>query len=208
MATKIIETNIVSLSGVAVTPFKLSHELFGEHFYITYICSERTSGAADIIPVMVSDRATDVSADIVGKWIEIEGSYRSYNYTSEGSKHVILTVFANELFRLESGTFENKNEIYLDGFVCKKPVYRTTPLGREITDIIVAVNRSYNRCDYIPCIAWGRNARFAEKLEIGSQVKIEGRIQSREYEKCIEGSEEPEIRTVYEVSANKIERVC
>ena len=118
-----------------------------------------------------------------------------------------MTVFANELFRLESGTFEDKNEIYLDGFVCKKPVYRTTPLGREITDIIVAVNRSYNRCDYIPCIAWGRNARFAEKLEIGSQVKIEGRIQSREYEKCIEGSEEPEIRTVYEVSANKIERV-
>lgn len=207
MATKIIETNIVSLSGVAVTPFKLSHELFGEHFYITYICSERTSGAADVIPVMVSDRATDVSADIVGKWIEIEGSYRSYNHMYGGKSRLVLTVFANGFFDIANGVSQEKNEIYLDGFICKNPVYRETPLGREIAEIIVAVNRSYNRCDYIPCIAWGRNARFAAKLEIGNQVKISGRIQSREYEKYIEGFEEPEIRTVYEVSANKIERV-
>ena len=207
MATKVIETNIVSLAGVSVTPFEFSHELFGERFYITYISIERSSGIADVIPVMVSERSTNIKDVVVGTWVKISGSYRSYNHNITGKKQLVLTVFANEFDVLEEGTLEESNDIYIDGFVCKQPVYRVTPLGREIADVIVAVNRSYGRTDYIPCILWGRNARFAEKLKIGEEVRINGRIQSREYEKVVEAEKEPEIRTAYEVSVSKIVRV-
>ena len=207
MATKVIETNIVSLTGVSVTPFEFSHELFGERFYITYISIERSSGIADVIPVMVSERSTNIKDGIMGTWVKISGSYRSYNHNITGKKQLILTVFANEFDVLEEGALEESNDIYIDGFVCKQPVYRVTPLGREIADVIVAVNRSYGRTDYIPCILWGRNARFAEKLKIGEEVQINGRIQSREYEKVVEAEKEPEIRTAYEVSVSKIVRV-
>lgn len=207
MATKVIETNIVSLAGVSVTPFEFSHELFGERFYITYILIERSSGIADVIPVMVSERSTNIKDVVVGTWVKISGSYRSYNHNITGKKQLVLTVFANEFDVLEEGTLEESNDIYIDGFVCKQPVYRVTPLGREIADVIVAVNRSYGRTDYIPCILWGRNARFAEKLKIGEEVRINGRIQSREYEKVVEAEKEPEIRTAYEVSVSKIVRV-
>ena len=207
MATKVIETNIVSLAGVSVTPFEFSHELFGERFYITYILIERSSGIADVIPVMVSERSTNIKDVIVGTCVKISGSYRSYNHNITGKKQLVLTVFANEFDVLEEGTLEESNDIYIDGFVCKQPVYRVTPLGREIADVIVAVNRSYGRTDYIPCILWGRNARFAEKLKIGEEVRINGRIQSREYEKVVEAEKEPEIRTAYEVSVSKIVRV-
>lgn len=195
--------NKVMLVGDVVSNYEYNHDNHGESFYTFKVRIERTSGHSDIIPVLLSDRLVDVNENIVGRNVSITGQYRSYNQTdSNGKKRLVLLVFAKDV-EIDS-ILPCVNEIDMIGYVCKEPVYRETPLGREISDLLVAVNRAYGKSDYIPCIAWGRNARFASKLDIGTKIHIKGRIQSREYSKNI-SNEEVEIRTAYEVSVIEIE---
>ena len=146
-----------------------------------------------------------------GEYIVVEGQLRSYNRYIDGRNRLILTIFARELYSPSDEEelkelLRKPNEIYLDGFICKAPIYRTTPFGREITDLLVAVNRPYNKSDYIPSIAWGRNARYCKGLEIGDNIRIWGRLQSREYQKKL-GEEEVQTKIAYEVSISKMEKV-
>ena len=205
MADKIFENNQVSIIGEIVSGFQYSHEVYGEGFYMVEVSVSRLSDFVDYIPVMVSERLIDVKADYTGQYIYVNGQFRSFNRHEEHKNRLVLSVFARELEFLEDASEENaSNQIFLDGYVCKETVYRKTPLGREIADLLVAVNRSYGKSDYIPCICWGRNARFASGFEVGSHVQIWGRIQSREYVKKISETE-VEKRTAYEVSVSKIE---
>lgn len=206
MVDKVIENNKVCIVGEIVSDFQYSHEVYGEGFYIINVSVNRLSNMADVIPLMISERLIDVTKDYKGQMLEVIGQFRSYN-RHEGTKNrLVLSIFVRELQFVESMPEEqNKsNQIYLDGFICKPPVYRKTPLGREIADVLVAVNRPYGKSDYIPCIAWGRNARYAATLEVGSHLLIWGRVQSREYTKKID-EEQVEKRVAYEVSISKIE---
>ena len=205
MADKIIENNQVSIMGKIDTGFTFSHQVFGEGFYTMELLVRRLSDSEDRIPVMVSERLLDITQDYTGQYIEIHGQFRSYNRHEEKHNRLVLSVFAREVnFVEEQDESLPVNQIFLDGFICKPPVYRKTPLGREIADMLLAVNRPYGKSDYIPCICWGRNARFAGNLEIGSRIQLIGRIQSREYQKRV--SENELIRRVaYEVSVNKLE---
>lgn len=206
MADKIFENNQVSIVGTIVSDFRYSHEVYGEGFYMVDVSVNRLSNFVDIIPVMVSERIVDVTENYDGRLIYVQGQFRSYNRHEEKKNRLVLSVFARELEFIEEESDELKsNQIYLDGYICKEPIYRKTPLGREIADLLIAVNRSYGKSDYIPCICWGRNARFASGFEVGSHVEIWGRIQSREYVKKI-NEEETEKRIAYEVSVSKIER--
>lgn len=200
-----IENNKVRIVGEIVGQFEYSHEVFGENFYIGQLKIERTSGILDFIPIMVSDRMVDISADWNGIFVEIEGSFRSCNKNEEGKKRLMLSVFVREFKQLEN-TYYNDNNIELDGYICKEVIYRKTPLGREVADLLIAVNRPYRKTDYIPCIAWGRNAVYSSELEVGTRIKLYGRIQSREYAKRISDTE-TETRTTYEVSISKLEVV-
>lgn len=206
MGTRIIESNQLLLTGVIATPFSFSHESYGERFYITYLSVMRFSGNQDLIPIMVSERLVDTTKDLTGEWARIEGCYRSQNLKFDGKTKLSLYAFARNFD--VSGNFDkdDENDIYLEGFVCKQPSYRITPLGREITDIVLAVNRPYGKSDYIPCIFWGRNAKFASEFDVSTKLIIYGRIQSREYAKHVGEGVEPEIRTAYEVSVSKVER--
>lgn len=199
---KIIENNRVTISGEIVSDFEFSHEVLDEGFYIAYLSSKRTSSTVDVIPIMVSERLVDVKEDRKGQCVMVTGQFRSYNKREGDRNKLILYVFAREFEEVQA-PFEEENSIFLEGHICKQPNYRETPLGREIADILFAVNRPYGKSDYIPCIAWGRNARFAGNLEIGTHIQIEGRIQSREYQKRISETE-TETRTAYEVSVSKI----
>ena len=205
MADKIIENNQVSIMGKIDTPFTFSHQVFGEGFYTMELLVKRLSDSQDRIPVMVSERLVDVSQDYVGEYIEIHGQFRSYNRHEEKHNRLVLSVFARELKFVEDED-ENApvNQIFLDGYICKPPVYRKTPLGREIADLLLAVNRPYGKSDYIPCICWGRNARFASGFQVGGHVQIWGRIQSREYLKRLD-DETTQKRVAYEVSVSKLE---
>ncbi len=204
MEERMFENSRVTISGEIVSGFEFSHEIFGEGFYISQLSSKRTSGTADVIPIMVSDRLTDVKADWKGRTVRIEGNFRSYNKHEGNRNRLMLSVFAREFEECEELSFSGDcNSVLLDGFLCKEPKYRETPLGRQIGDILVAVNRPYGKSDYIPCIAWGRNARFAGNLEVGAHITIKGRIQSREYQKRISETG-TETRTAYEVSVGKI----
>lgn len=205
-AERIVENNVVSLIGIIVEECSFSHKVFSEGFYIFKVRVPRLSENEDILPVTVSERLIDVNLLKKGIGIEVKGQLRSYNYYSDSKNRLVLTVFARELNILEEAEEEIKgiNEISINGFVCKAPVYRKTPFGREITDILVAANRSYNKSDYIPVITWGRNARFAGELNIGDNIKISGRIQSRVYRK--KNGDDVEERTAYEVSVSKIEK--
>lgn len=206
MADKIFENNQVSIVGTIVSDFRYSHEVYGEGFYMVDVSVNRLSNFVDIIPVMVSERIVDVTENYDGRLIYVQGQFRSYNRHEEKKNRLVLSVFARELEFIEEESDELKsNQIYLDGYICKEPIYRKTPLGREIADLLIAVNRSYGKSDYIPCICWGRNARFASGFEVGSHVEIWGRIQSREYVKKI-SEDETEKRIAYEVSVSKIER--
>lgn len=165
----------------------------------------RLSDSADIIPVMISERLINVEEDYTGEYIRVAGQFRSYNRHEEKKNRLVLSVFAREVEFLEDEVENAKtNQIYLDGYICKTPVYRKTPLGREIADLLIAVNRPYGKSDYIPCICWGRNARYASAFEVGGHVLIWGRIQSRDYMKKI-GENETEKRVAYEVSVSKLE---
>ena len=210
MLDKVIENNRVCIIGEIVSEFTFSHEVFGEGFYIANVSVNRLSDMVDVIPIMISERLIDVTKDYRGMKIEVAGQFRSYN-RHEGTKNkLVLSIFVRELRFIEEDEMPEEqsksNQIFLDGFVCKPPIYRKTPLGREIADVLVAVNRPYGKSDYIPCIAWGRNARFAGGLEVGSHLQVSGRVQSREYTKKI-GEDEVERRVAYEVSVSKIDLV-
>ncbi len=207
MTTDNILNNEVELTGTVETDLKFNHEVYGEGFYSFVIKVLRLSDISDLINVTISERLLKDHTITKGDSVSITGQFRSYNnYTDSGNK-LMLTVFARDInLNPDPMSFKNPNNIYLNGFLCKKPVYRTTPFGREITDLLVAVNRAYNKSDYIPCIAWGRNARFAEGLEVGENIKIHGRIQSRDYQKRI-SEDETITKTAYEISISKMETV-
>lgn len=207
MADKVLENNQVTITGEVVSGFQFSHEVFGEGFYLADIKVKRLSESEDVIPLMISDRLIDVTQDYTGEHIKVAGQFRSYNRHDEKKNRLVLSVFVREIDFVEEEMDTTKtNQILLDGFICKAPVYRKTPLGREIADLLVAVNRPYGKSDYIPCICWGRNARFASSFEVGGRVQIIGRIQSREYMKKLSETES-EKRVAYEVSVSKLEYI-
>ena len=208
MNTNYSENNNLVLKGKIVSEKAYSHEIYGEKFYIFNLEVLRLSSTSDIIPITVSERLITNIDLIIGKQVEVEGQFRSYNNYENEKNRLVLTVFAKEIKYIEDESEEDKvtNEVILVGYVCKKPIYRQTPFGREIADILLAVNRAYNKSDYIPCIAWGRNARFCENMEVGTEVKITGRVQSRNYEKKYENGT-VENRVAYEVSIASLEIV-
>ena len=216
MDTNYLENNYLTLVGKVTGEKRFSHEIYGERFYIFDLSIPRLSGNADVIPVTVSERLITDSMLEEGKKLMVKGQFRSYNSYENEKNKLILTVFAKDIVEVkETETTEEEeneivskdtitNEVVLVGFVCKKPIYRQTPFGREIADLLLAVNRAYNKSDYIPTIAWGRNARFCQNLEVGTQVKIVGRVQSRQYEKKFEDGTS-EVRVAYEVSVGSLE---
>ena len=205
MVDKVIENNQVIMAGEIVSEFVFSHEVFGEGFYMLEISVRRLSNSYDVIPLMISERLIDVTQDYRGETIAVSGQFRSYNRDEEKKNRLVLSVFVRELeFAEEEPESSRTNQIFLEGYICKMPVYRKTPLGREIADLLVAVNRPYGKSDYIPCICWGRNARYASGFEVGAHIQLWGRIQSREYTKKI-SEEEIERRIAYEVSVSKLE---
>jgi len=202
----LMENNKVVLLGRVVEEPKLSHEVYGEKFYQFVLEVKRLSGSLDLIPVIFSERLLVLESLKVGTIVKLNGQFRSYNNPEAGKSKLVLMVFAREVILTEASEEENQNEIYLEGFVCKKPNYRQTPFGREISDLLVAVNRAYNKSDYIPCIAWGRNAKYCESFEVGDKIKVYGRVQSREYEKKNEDGSVNK-RVAYEISVSKLEKV-
>ena len=206
MSDKIIENNQVTIMGKVATEFSFSHEVFGEGFYMVEVEVKRLSSSEDRIPLMISERLIDVTQDYTGEYIMVHGQFRSYNRHEEQKNRLVLSVFVREISFMEEEPDGTKtNSIWLDGYICKEPIYRKTPLGREIADLLLAVNRPYGKSDYIPCICWGRNARYASGFEVGEHVQVLGRIQSREYVKRISDTE-TEKRVAYEVSVSKLEK--
>lgn len=205
MTEQFLQNNQVTIAGEIISEFTFSHQIYGEGFYIVDVKVNRLSDAYDIIPLMISERIIDVTEDYIGCKIEAKGQFRSFNRHENGKNHLVLSVFVRTLEFLDVEEEHNRpNQIFLDGYICKEPVYRMTPLGREIADILIAVNRAYGKSDYIPCICWGRNARFAGTLEIGSHIALWGRIQSRDYQKRLSDGSFLK-RTAYEVSVSKME---
>lgn len=193
--------NKVYVRGEILSSAKFSHEVYGEGFYEMEVMVKRLSGQADVLPITVSERLMQEKDLQVGKTISAIGQFRSYNKLVENKSKLMLTVFVREI--VEDDLSKNPNVVTLSGYICKEPIYRTTPFNREIADVLLAVNRAYNKSDYIPCIAWGRNARFVKNLQVGDFMTVSGRIQSREYQKKFS---EDDVRTMvaYEVSINKL----
>ena len=213
MDTVYSENNHIIMVGKVTSDKRFSHEIYGEKFYIFDLSVPRLSGNSDIIPITISERLMVNGELPIGTKITVEGQFRSYNSYGEGKNKLVLTVFAKNVTLLEDQESEVEarkdfisNEVTLIGYICKKPVYRQTPFGREIADLLLAVNRAYNKSDYIPCIAWGRNARFCENIEVGTEVKVVGRVQSRTYEKKYEDGTS-ETKVAYEVSISSLEVV-
>ncbi len=213
MNTNYLENNHLVLVGKVTSDKRFSHEIYGEKFYIFDLAVPRLSGNADIIPITVSERLLSINELKYDSKITVEGQFRSYNSYENEKNKLVLTVFAKEIKFMENQEEEIEvskdvisNEVTLNGYICKKPIYRQTPFGREISDLLLAVNRAYNKSDYIPCIAWGRNARFCENIPVGTEVKIVGRVQSRTYEKKYEDGR-TETKVAYEVSVSSLEVV-
>lgn len=206
MVSNTITNNTVTISGRISTGLEFSHKIYGENFYYFYLEAPRLSANHDLITVTVSERLIDQRLLKIGKEISVDGQFRSYNNFSDRGNRLVLTVFALEIEFIENlAEIKNPNQIYLNGFVCKPSIYRTTPFGREITDMLVAVNRAYNKSDYIPCISWGRNARYAKNIMTGDNVQIWGRIQSRKYtKKYPDGTSEEKM--AFEVSVSRMEK--
>ena len=202
------ESNVATVSGTIISEPVFGHEVYGEGFYYFDIRVRRLSESYDIIPVTVSERLADCAEYKIGRYIEIDGQFRSYNAVQEnGATKLMLTVFARDVIFYDTEARETDiNQVELNGFICKPPIYRTTPFNREITDFLLAVNRSYNKSDYIPCIAWGRNARFCGKRSVGENVRVTGRMQSRTYQK-----KQPDgtaiDKVAYEVSVSQLELI-
>ena len=214
MDTNYLENNYLTLVGKVTGEKEFSHEIYGERFYIFKLGIPRLSGNEDIIPITISERLIGEDTLTEGKKLLVKGQFRSYNSYENERNRLILTDFAKDVMEVEENENEEENEIVrkdtitnevvLIGYICKKPIYRQTPFGREISDILLAVNRAYNKSDYIPCISWGRNARFCQNLEVGTQVKVVGRVQSRTYEKKYEDGT-VQTRVAYEVSVGSLE---
>ena len=203
--------NNIEVIGTICGSAEFSHEVYGEGFYSFKVEVLRLSESSDYLPVTISERLIDKDSLKEGMLVHIKGQIRSYNsYTQEEQKNkLILTIFARDIEIIEDYEevrYINPNEVFLNGFICKPTIFRTTPFGREISDMLLAVNRSYNKSDYIPCISWGRNAKFVSTLDVGDNIKITGRMQSRIYQKKTENGEVLE-KTAYEISVSKIERV-
>lgn len=196
-----LNNNKLQLSGVITKSPVFSHEVFGEGFFETEIAVQRLSEQEDIIPITISDRLLTQHNVKVGSRISVVGQFRSYNKLDNNKSRLLLTAFVRDF--VEENEIENPNLIEITGYICKTPIYRTTPFKREICDVLIAVNRSYNKSDYIPCILWGRNARFVQNLQVGEKLSIVGRIQSRKYVKNY-GEDNIEERTAYEVSASRV----
>ena len=201
MNHELLENNKVYLQGTVVSEPIYSHEVLNEGFYTLNLAIPRLSGQSDIIPVTISERLLKSAEIEEGKIIALKGQFRSYNKIDENKSKLVLTVFVRELCEVDENLNPNIIEIY--GDICQSPIYRTTPFNREITDVLMAVNRSYNKSDYIPCITWGRNARFVGELPVGTKLEMVGRIQSREYVKKQEGLE-PINKVAYEISVSKV----
>ena len=206
MTENYIANNRAEVMGRVLDEPSFGHEIYGEKFYIFTLSVPRLSGISDDVKVMISERLMQEVTIKPGVQVEIDGQFRSYNSYENGDNRLVLTVFAKDVRYWEEQEDKNPNSLYLNGFICKEPVYRTTPFGREITDLLLAVNRSYNKSDYIPVIAWGRNARFCKSINVGDNIKIWGRIQSRIYQKHISEDEVIE-KTAYEVSVSRMEVV-
>ena len=214
MNTNYLENNYLTLVGKVTGEKRFSHEIYGERFYVFNLEIPRLSGNSDIIPITVSERLIKEETLQEGQQLLVKGQFRSYNSYENEKNRLILTVFAKDIVEVEEKEEEEENEmvkkdtitneVVLVGYICKKPIYRQTPFGREISDLLLAVNRAYNKSDYIPCIAWGRNARFCQDIEVGTQVKVVGRVQSRQYEKKHDDGT-AEIRVAYEVSVGSLE---
>ena len=197
-----MENNNVKISGKIISDLKLSHEVYGEKFYKFYIKSERLSNQEDILPVIISERMLNLDELSKDKNVRINGQFRSYNKQGENGNKLVLSVFVKDIDFIQDEDSLTLNDANFIGYVCKNPIYRKTPLGREIADVLIAVNRTYKKSDYIPCILWGRNAKFCENVEVGTKVKINGRVQSRNYEKKINDNNVIK-NTAYEVSVSK-----
>ncbi len=224
MDTNYLENNYLTLVGRVTSEKRFSHEIYGESFYTFDLLIPRLSGSEDIIPITASERLINEEMMVIGTKLIIKGQFRSYNSYENEKNKLILTVFAKDVQKVEESEHENEeveegtnqndivnkdivtNEVVLVGYICKKPIYRQTPFGREIADLLLAVNRAYNKSDYIPSIAWGRNARFCQNLDVGTEVKVVGRIQSRNYEKKYEDGT-VEKKVAYEVSIGSLEVV-
>ena len=216
MNTNYLENNYLTLVGKVTGEKRFSHEIYGERFYVFNLEIPRLSGNSDIIPITVSERLIKEETLQEGHQLLVKGQFRSYNSYENEKNRLILTVFAKDIVEVEEKEEDEENEmvkkdtitneVVLVGYICKKPIYRQTPFGREISDLLLAVNRAYNKSDYIPCIAWGRNARFCQTVEVGTKVKIVGRVQSRMYEKKHEHGT-VENRVAYEVSVGSLEVV-
>ena len=211
MDTNYLENNYLTLVGKVTSEKRFSHEIYGERFYSFDLSIPRLSESEDIIPITVSERLINEEMMTIGTKLLVKGQFRSYNSYENEKNRLVLTVFAKEVKFVENQDEEievskdfTSNEVILNGYICKKPIYRQTPFGREISDILLAVNRAYNKSDYIPCIAWGRNARFCQNIEVGTEIKITGRIQSRTYEKKFEDGTS-ETRVAYEISIASME---
>ncbi len=196
--------NQAKIIGHMEDELTFSHQVYGEKFYIFTLKVPRLSGTYDFIKILTSERLLVDCPCKPGDFLEIDGQFRSYNSTDETSNKLVLTVFAKNISICDDLSPKNPNSLYLDGYICKPPVYRTTPFGREITDMLIAVNRTYSKSDYIPVIAWGRNARYCKNFQVGEHIKVWGRIQSRTYQKHL-NDEETITKTAYEVSVNRLE---
>lgn len=203
----VMENNKVTVRGNLVSDFCFDHEACGERFYTAKLLASRLSEQVDVIPLMISERLLDVDKNYEGCAVEVIGQFRSYDRYDGEKKRLILRVFVKEINCLgEFSNCANTNQIFLDGYICKEPAYRETPLSREIADILLAVNRPYGKSDYIPCIAWGRNARYVSAFTVGARIKVWGRVQSREYTKKLNETE-CEKRMAYEVSIATLEAI-
>lgn len=203
-----IENNKIELCGVIASAPELNHKTYGENFYGFRLSCSRKSTEKDMLPIIVSDRLVEIKDLQVGKKISVKGQVRTFNkHISDDKRKLLIMVFARDVREIEEegeSAPEFNNNVKLSGYICKPPVYRVTPKGREIADVLIAVNRTYGKSDYIPCITWGRNARYTGNLDVGTRVDVEGRLQSREYTKKLDDGTE-EIRTAYEISVSRIE---
>lgn len=200
------DTNVVNLKGELDDELEFSHEIFGEKFYITKIKIHRLSDSYDILPMTISERLLQEIDFEKDKLVSVVGQLRSYNKNVDNKNKLVLTVFVREIKPITEVDTKDPNSIFLDGYICKLPIYRKTPLGREITDLLVAINRPYNKSDYIPSIVWGRNAKFAKNLQVGDRIQMWGRVQSRTYDKKIDSGVSIK-KVAYEVSVSKIKKV-
>ena len=200
------DTNVVNLKGELEDKLEFSHEIFGEKFYCTKIKINRLSNSSDILPITISERLLQDIDFEKEKLVSVVGQLRSYNKNVDNKNKLVLTVFVREIKPIVEIDTKDPNSIFLDGYICKVPVYRKTPLGREITDLLVAINRHYKKYEYIPSLAWGRNAKFAKNLNVGDRIQMWGRVQSRVYDKKLEGGISVK-KTAYEVSVSKIKKV-